>query len=96
MALTREDVQHIAALCRICMTDEDLDVMPEQLSHVLEMFQTLQEMDTDNVPPTGHSVSVGTVMRADESSDSFSSENVLANAPQRDGDLFRVKVVLEE
>ena len=96
MALTREDVQHIAALCRIGMTDEDLDVMPEQLSHVLEMFQTLQEMDTDNVPPTGHSVSVGTVMRADESSDSFSSENVLANAPQRDGDLFRVKVVLEE
>ena len=96
MALTREEVQHIAALCRIGMTDEDLDVMPEQLSHVLEMFQTLQEMDTDNVPPTGHSVSVGTVMRADESSDSFSSENVLANAPQRDGDLFRVKVVLEE
>ena len=96
MALTREDVQHIAALCRIGMTDEDLDVMPEQLSHVLEMFQTLQEMDTDNVPPTGHSVSVGTVMRADESHDSFSSENVLANAPQRDGDLFRVKVVLEE
>ena len=96
MALTREEVQHIAALCRIGMTDEDLDVMPEQLSHVLEMFQTLQEMDTDNVPPTGHSVSVGTVMRADESHDSFSSENVLANAPQRDGDLFRVKVVLEE
>jgi aspartyl-tRNA(Asn)/glutamyl-tRNA(Gln) amidotransferase subunit C len=96
MALTREDVQHIAALCRIGMTDEDLDVMPEQLSHVLEMFRTLQELDTENVPPTGHSVSVEMVMRADESHDSFSPENVLANAPQRDGGLFRVRVVLEE
>ena len=96
MALSREEVQHIAALCRIDMTDEDLDVMPEQLSHVLEMFQTLQGLETEDVAPTGHSVSVDTVMRADESRDSFSPENVLANAPQRDGDLFRVKVVLEE
>ena len=96
MALTREEVQHIAALCRIGMTEEDLDVMPEQLSHVLEMFQTLQEMDTENVPPTGHSVSVETVMRADESHASSPREDVLANAPQRDDYLFRVKVVLEE
>lgn len=96
MTLSREEVGHIAALCRIGMTDEDLDVMPEQLSHVLEMFQTLQELDTEDVPPTGHSVSVETVMRSDESHPSASPENVLANAPQRDGDLFRVKVVLEE
>ena len=96
MPLTREDVQHIASLCRIGMTEEDLEKMPEQLSHILELFQVLEELDTEDVPTTGHAVSLESVMRKDEPRPSAPKEDVLANSPQREGDLFRVKVVLEE
>ena len=96
MTLSRDEVQHIASLCRIGITEEDLATMPEQLSHILDLFQDLQTLDTEDVPPTGPSVSLETVMREDESRPSLSSEDVLANAPRREGDLFRVKVVLEE
>ncbi len=96
MSISREEVQHIAALCRIGMTEEDLERFPEQLSHILEMFEVLQEMDTDDVPPTGHSVTSGTVWREDESRPSSPIEESLSNAPLREGDLIRVKAVLGE
>ena len=96
MPLPREEVQHIASLCRIGMTEEDLATMPEQLSHILELFQVLQEIDTEGVPPSHHSVSSETVMRQDEPRPSLDKEDVLSNAPQREGDLLRVNVVLEE
>lgn len=96
MPLNREEVQHIASLCRIGMTEQDLEELPEQLSQVLELFQTLQQADTEDVSPTGHSVSLGTVMREDEAGASAPTEEVLSNAPRREGDLIRVKLVLEE
>lgn len=96
MPLSREEVQHIAALCRIGMTEDDLESLPEQLSQVLELFQALQQADTEDVPSTGHSASLGTVMRPDESRPSAPTEEVLSNAPRREDDLIRVKVVLEE
>ena len=96
MALSGEEVKHIATLCRIGMTDEELATITEELSHILELFQVLQELDTEDVPPTGHSVPLQTVMRSDESHASSSLDEVLTNAPQREGDLFRVNVVLEE
>ena len=96
MPLPREEIQHIAALCRVGMTEEDLATMPEQLSHILELFQVLQEIDTEGVPPADHSVSSETVMRPDEPRPSLDKEDVLSNAPQREGDLLRVNVVLEE
>ena len=96
MPLSREEVQHIASLCRIGMTEEDLEPLPEQLSQVLELFQTLQQAQTEDVSPTGHSVSPGTVMRAAEAGPSAPMEEVLSNAPNRQDDLIRVKVVLEE
>ncbi len=96
MAITFDEVQHIATLCRIGVTEEDLEQMSEQMSQILELFQALQELDTEDVPPTGHSASLETVMRADEAQPSFPMEDVLANAPKREDDFFRVRVVLEE
>ena len=96
MLLSREDVQHIASLCRIGMTEDDLETMPGQLSQILDLFQVLQELDTEDVEPTGHSASLETVMRPDEAGQSLSREDALANAPQTEGDLIQVKVVLEE
>ena len=96
MALTKDEVQHIAALCRIGVTDEELELMAGQLSQVLEMFQTLQGLDTDGVEPTAHSISLDTVFREDQAADSDSVESVLANAPVSENDLIRVKAVLED
>ena len=96
MTLSRDEVQYIATLCRIGMTEEDLATMPQELSHILELFQVLQELNTDDVPPTDHSVARETVMRPDEPRPSSSGEDVLSNAPRLEGELFRVKVVLDE
>ena len=95
MPLTLEEVTHIATLCRIGMAEDDLEKMPEQLSHILELFQVLEELNTEDVLPTGLSVVLGPAMRGDETRPSFPYEDTLTNAPQREGDLFRVKIVLE-
>lgn len=96
MTISREEIQHLASLCRIGMTEEDLNKLPEQLSHILEMFQVLQELDTTDVPPTDQSPSAAMAMRADQSQSSLPREDVLANAPRQEGNLIRVKAVLEE
>ena len=74
MPLTMEEIQHIATICRIGATDEELELMREQLSHILDLFQVLEELDTEAVPATGHSASLETVLRADEPGDSSSQE----------------------
>ena len=96
MPLTREEVLHIATLCRIGMSEEELETFAHQLSEILAMFQTLGELDTEGIPPTGHAASLETVLRDDEPGASLSTSDALANAPERVGDRFRVKVVLEE
>ena len=96
MKLSREDVLHIAALCRVGITEADVDKFREQLSNILENFETLQKVDTTDVPPTAQSIPLQSVMRTDEVALSLPAEDVLANAPRREGDFFRVKAVLEE
>lgn len=96
MAVTQEEVLHIAALARIGVTDEDLEQLQVKLSQVLALFQIMQEIDTTDVPPSGHSESLESVMRQDCSEDSATREVILANAPKLEGELIRVKAVLEE
>ena len=93
--LTTDDVRHIALLSRIGMTDEEIERMRDQLSHILENFDILRQVDTDGVEPTGHSVNVTSVMREDRSRDSLSRDDVLGNAPLIEGDRIRVRAVLE-
>ncbi len=95
-ALSREEVIHIATLCRIALTEQELERMREQLSHILEQFEVLKEVDTTGVPATGHAIALGTVMRDDVPRPSFPRDDVLANAPRREGEFFRVNAVLEE
>ena len=96
MALDRAEVEHIAALVRIGLTGEELETFREQLSNILQQFELLRQLDTTGVPPTGHAIELEAVMRDDLAADSLEPEEVLSNAPRRDGDLFRVKAVLEE
>ena len=76
--------------------EEEIIRMSEQLSNLLEHFQVLQQVDTEGVPPTAQSVELRSVMRDDVIRPSLAPEDVLANAPARDGDSFKVKPVLEE
>lgn len=96
MPLTREEVLHVAALCRIGLSEEDVETFAHQLSEILEMFRTLGELDTEGVPPMGHAASLETVLREDEPGPSLTNADALSNAPDRVGDRFRVQVVLEE
>lgn len=66
MRLTREQVLHVATLCRIGLTEEEMERFQAQLSHILEQFEVLKEIDTTEVPPTSHSVALHSVMRPDE------------------------------
>ena len=95
MSLTSEEVQHIALLARVGLTPEELERYRSQLENILDNFQVLKEVDTEDVPPTGHSVTLETVLRDDEPAPSFDKEDVLANAPRREEDYFRVRAVLE-
>ena len=96
MPLDRADVEHIAALARIGLTEPEIELFREQLSQILEQFEVLSELDTTGVTPTGHAVQLEAVMREDVADDSLEPEDVLSNAPRREGESFRVKAVLEE
>lgn len=95
MKLSREEVLHIARLARLGLTEDEIDRMREQLSDILENFEVLQQVDTSGVPPTAQSVALQNVVRDDEVAPSLSAGEVLANAPRKEGDFFRVRAVLE-
>jgi aspartyl-tRNA(Asn)/glutamyl-tRNA(Gln) amidotransferase subunit C len=95
MKLSREEVLHIARLARVALTEAEITRMSEQLSNLLEHFEVLQGVDTAGVPPTAQSVTLQSVMREDAVTPSLPPEDVLANAPRREGDCFRVRAVLE-
>jgi aspartyl-tRNA(Asn)/glutamyl-tRNA(Gln) amidotransferase subunit C len=96
MKLSREEVLHIAALAKVGVTDEDVENFREQLSNILENFEALQKLDTTGIPPTAQSVALQNIIMCDEVRLSLPTEEVLANAPQREEDFFKVKIVLED
>ena len=95
MAINAEEVRHIALLARVRMTDEEVELMRDKMSNILGHFDVLQQVDTEGVEPTGHSADLESVMRDDEPAPSRDIEDVLANAPRREGDFVRVRAVLE-
>ena len=96
MKLSREEVLHIAALAKVGVTDADVENFRTQLSNILENFEALKKVDTSGVLPTSQSIDLENVIMPDEVQPSLSSEAVLANAPQREGDFIKVKIVLED
>jgi aspartyl-tRNA(Asn)/glutamyl-tRNA(Gln) amidotransferase subunit C len=96
MALTREEVLHIAQLARVGLSDDDVATFQEQLSEILDHFEALKELDTEGVEPTAYPLPLESVMREDEVAPSLPREEVLENAPQVEAGAFRVRAVLEE
>ena len=95
MKLSREEVLHIALLARLGLTEAEVDRFREQLSNILENFEVLQQIDTSGVSPTAQSIALQTVVKDDEVAASLPPSEILANAPRKDGEFFRVRPVLE-
>ena len=81
MPLTPEEVRHIARLARVGLSEDEVSRFQSQLSEILDYFQRLQEVDTEKLPPTAHTLALHNVMREDEPQASYDKEEVLANAP---------------
>ena len=94
--ISRSDVEHVAALARLGLTDAEIDRMQGQLNRILEAVGRLQEVDTSHIGPTAQVIALENVMRDDVVRPGISREAGLANAPLREGAHLRVPVVLEE
>jgi aspartyl-tRNA(Asn)/glutamyl-tRNA(Gln) amidotransferase subunit C len=95
MPLSLKEVEHIARLARLELTDEQKARYREQLEAILDHMARLQELDTQDIPPTA-SVSVGQMpLRADEPRPGLSRDDLLKNAPQEDDGQFRIPPVFE-
>ena len=95
-SITRSDVEHVAHLARLHLTDDELDRMQAQLSKIIDAIDTLQQVDTSHVGPTASVIQLENVMRDDEARPGISREAALANAPLREDPFLRVPTVLEE
>lgn len=90
------DVDHVARLARLHLDDAEKARMAEQLARILTYIDALSELDTEGVEPTTHAVPVVNVMRDDETRPCPPQAEMLANAPDRAGDFFRVPRIIED
>jgi aspartyl-tRNA(Asn)/glutamyl-tRNA(Gln) amidotransferase subunit C len=90
MAISTDEVLHVARLARLALTDEEVERLTEQLGAILEAVGKVSELDLTDVPPTSHPLDLVNVLDEDVERPSLSLEDVFANAPEREGDLFRV------
>ncbi len=95
MALTLEEVEHIADLARLHLTDEEKARFREQLSAILEYAEMLNRLDISAIPPTATVLPLRTVLRQDEVTPSIPRERLLGNAPAAEAGMFQVPPVLE-
>ena len=94
--LSRSDVEHVAYLARLGLTADELDRLEGQLNHILDQYGVLTRLSTDDIPPTAQTIELGNVLRADAVTPSFSPDEALGGAPEREGDLFIVPAILGE
>jgi aspartyl-tRNA(Asn)/glutamyl-tRNA(Gln) amidotransferase subunit C len=90
MSISREEVLHVASLARLALSDDEVARFQEQLSAILDAVGKVRELDLADVEPTSHPLAVVNVWAEDEAHVSLPVDAALANAPDRDGDLFRV------
>lgn len=95
MRLTPEEVEHVALLARLRLTDEERERFTTQLNSILEHFEQLEQIDTSDVPPMSHAVPMSNVLRKDEPGESLTPEEALQNAPGEARDCFQVPRVIE-
>ena len=95
MSLTKQEVEHIAKLARIELTDEKKELYRAQLSKILDYIAKLSELDTKDIPPTSGGGLDKMTLRADKIHPSLSTDALLKNAPQSEDDQFKIPPVFE-
>ena len=90
MAFSREQVLHVAWLARLALTDDEVERLGAQLNAILDAVSKVQELDLTGVEPTSHPLDLANVWGEDEPRPSLPLDDTFANAPERDGDFFRV------
>lgn len=96
MTLTREDVEKVALLARLRLSEAEIGAMTQQLTRVLGYVEQLGELNTDNIAPMAHAIELTNVLVDDVVQPSLNREAALANAPKRDAECYRVPAVLGE
>ena len=95
MMLTREQVEHVANLAKLALTEDEIEMYRQQLSAILEYAAILESLDTDAIPPTATVLPLRNVMREDQVAPSLKQADALANAPSANEGFFQVKAILE-
>ena len=90
MAIDREQLLHVARLARLELRDDELGRLEPQLNDILAAVSKVSELDLSDVPPTSHPLEVVNVWAADEPRPCLSVDDALANAPEREGNFFKV------
>lgn len=89
------DVEHVAKLARLGLSEEEKKQFGKQLTDILEHAEGLQKLDTKNVPPTSHAIPMKNVLRQDKAIPCQNTDDILANAPEEEEHMFRVPRILE-
>jgi aspartyl-tRNA(Asn)/glutamyl-tRNA(Gln) amidotransferase subunit C len=92
--LSRGDVEHVAHLARLGLTEGELSLLEGQLNHILEQYAKLAELDTDSIPPTAQTIELENILRDDVVTPSLSVEEVVGNAPEAAGGYIVVPPIL--
>ena len=95
MKLSKQEVEHVAKLARLAITDEEKERYSQQLSNILTYIEKLKELDTSKVEPTSHVLPMKNIFREDEVRPSLPREEILKNAPDRAEEFFRVPKIIE-
>ena len=94
--ISLKDVEHVARLARLELSEAEKERMRRELDSILSYIDKLRALDTEGVEPTSHAIAMTNVMREDAPRPSFPQEEMLANAPERSGEFFRVPKIIEE
>jgi aspartyl-tRNA(Asn)/glutamyl-tRNA(Gln) amidotransferase subunit C len=94
--ITREEVQHLAGLARIALTDDEVTSLTTELSAIVDAIATVREIAGDDVPATSHPVPLTNVLRDDVVGGTLTHEQAFAGAQSHDGERFRVSAILGE
>ncbi|HYF91379.1 MAG TPA: Asp-tRNA(Asn)/Glu-tRNA(Gln) amidotransferase subunit GatC [Symbiobacteriaceae bacterium] len=95
MALSRSQVEHVARLARLALSEAEKEIYTEQVSRILDHVEMMNRLDTGNVPPTYHAVALQNVLRADKPHQSLDREKLLSQAPEHEGGCFKVPKITE-
>lgn len=96
MGITRKDVEHVARLARLDLTDDEIETFREQLQRILDHAAKVTSLDTEGVPPTAHAIQLVNVFREDEPEPGLSQADALGAAPAAEAGHFRVPRIIED